>query len=180
MPYFCIIVLAAADRCLENLNSYKKKRGTKRKAKEEVSSLFKRSKTTRCAWKHKFVCLAYHDKTRIPTNDVDKDELLQAGLGEKEIMFSDVDISAEEFKDIFYEHYPSLKDGGGFLFFKCTTNTRVLEKLSLTTLSSPAMLKSRVGSARTYIKPIQKDLPLASVVALPDGVSMCTFVGVYF
>ena len=82
------IVLAAADRVLLQLNQQKGNR-CKRKAKEEVRSLFNKGKkpksASKCSWKHKFVCLAYHDQTRIPTTDTEKDDLLQAGLGEKEI-----------------------------------------------------------------------------------------------
>jgi hypothetical protein len=37
-------------------------------------------------------------------------------------------------------------------------NTQKLELLSLATQSSPMMLKQRVGTARTYIRPLQKDL----------------------
>lgn len=132
----------------------------------------KSRKSSKSIWKHKFVCLAYHDQVRIPTNDVDKDELLQAGLGEKEVIFSDLEVDAEEFRKIIYDYYPSLKEGGGFQFFKCKPNSRMLEKLSTTTLSSPAMLKERVANARTYIKPIQQDLDLSIVYDLPGGVSL--------
>ena len=40
---------------------------------------------------------AYRDQHRIPTTDVEKNDLLQAGLGEKEIIFSDLNLSAEGF-----------------------------------------------------------------------------------
>ena len=70
-----------------------------------------------------------------------------------------------------YEAYPKLKDGGGFQFFKCAPNSRCLELLSSTTLSSPSILKSRVGNARTYIRPIQRDLDLSFTADLPTGVS---------
>lgn len=118
------------------------------------------------------MCLAYNDQIRIPTSGYDKDELLQAGLGEKEIEFKDVDIGGEEFRKIIYDNFPSLKDGGGFQFFKCIPNSRVMEKLSTTTLSSPAILKSHTGNARTYIRPIQRDLSLTPICDLPGGVSM--------
>ena len=63
----------------------------KRQAKREVKKLFnhtpcakrKRKDLGSVQWKHKFVCLAYRDQHRIPTTDVEKDDLLQAGLGEK-------------------------------------------------------------------------------------------------
>ena len=165
-------MLKAADRCLLALNQSRSKGNVKRKAKEEVSSLFKKkSKHKSIMWKHKFVCLASHDHNRIPTTDCEKDNLLEAGLGEKPIEFDDVDISADEFREIIYKHYPNLIEGGGFQFFKCVHNTRSLEQLSDVTLSSPAMLKNRVGNARTYIRPLQRDLDLTPIVHLPGGVS---------
>ena len=66
-----------------------------------------------------------------------------------------------------HEHYPSLQHSGGFEFFKCV---RTLEKLSSSCLSSPSVLKRRVGSAKIYIKPIQKDLSMTAIVDLPGGV----------
>ena len=185
MYFYYIIVLAAADRCLSVLNKYKPTKSTctktKRKAKEELSSLFNKKsrvanqskvgESSKCLWKHKFVCLAYHDQSRIPTNDVDKDDLLRAGLGEKEIEFNNMELNADGFRELLYQFYPSLKNGGGFQFFKCAPNTRNLQLLSSTTLSSPAMLKTRVGNARTYIRPLQKDLDMSAVLDLPGGVS---------
>ena len=70
---------------------------------------------------------------------------------EKEVEFEDLDMNADEVRDVLYDHFPSLKEGGGFQFFKCAPNSRLLQQLSSTTLSSPSMLKSRVGNARTYI-----------------------------
>ena len=138
-----------------------------------MSSLFKKKNkaSSKCVWKHKFVCLAFHDQSRIPTTDCEKDTLLEAGLGEKEIEFDDLNIDAEEFRDLLISHYPRLSEGGGFQFHKCSPNSRKLEQLSSTTLSSPAMLKSRVGNARTYIRPMQRDLDITAVFDLPTGVS---------
>ena len=48
-------------------------------------------------WKHRFVCLAYCDQNKIPTTDMEKNDLLQAGLGEKEVEFASLDLDADEF-----------------------------------------------------------------------------------
>ena len=57
------------------------------------------------------------------------------------------------------------------MFFKCVANSRVLEPLSESVLSSPKVLKERVGTTkRTYIKPLQRDLDLSEVCSLPEGV----------
>ena len=163
------MLLALRNKSVNNSGS------KKRKAKEEVASLFRKKKANaaskKTTWKHKFVCLAYHDQIRIPTTDTEKDDLLQAGLGEKEIEFDDLELNAEEFRDLLYSQFPSLKEGGGFQFFKCAANSRSLELLSSTTLSSPTMLKSCAGSARTYVRPLQRDLDMSAVFELPGGVS---------
>ena len=66
----------------------------------------------KCAWKHRFVCLSWRDQQKIPTTDVEKDDLLEAGLGEKLIEFPSLDTSGEQFKDLLYSAYPKLRDGG--------------------------------------------------------------------
>lgn len=91
--------------------------GVKRKRlKQEMSRLF--NKKVKTVWRHKFVCLAYRDQERIPTTDCDKEELYQAGLGEKEIIFENLEISQSEFRDIILENFPRLEAGGGFRFLK--------------------------------------------------------------
>lgn len=142
-------------------------------AKEEISKLFKKKKAKKSGptWTHKFSCLALVGQDRVPTTEMEKDELLEAGLGEKDILFEDLSMSAEEFRDVILQNFPRLTYGGGFQFFKCLPNTRRLDALSPTAMSSPGMLKSRVGSSRTYIKPLQKDLDLSPTCDLPCGVS---------
>ena len=74
-----------ADRVIQN----------KRKIKGEVSTLFTHKKKLKLCksvpWKHKFYCPAYVRQDRVPTTDTDKDELFQAGLGEKDIEFDSLD-----------------------------------------------------------------------------------------
>ena len=97
--------------------------GKKRRFKEEMCRLFNRKKY-RAAWKHKFVCLAYRDQIKIPTTDFEKDELYQARLGEKEIVFESLDINQADFRSIILETYLRLVAGGGFRFLKgiCSYN----------------------------------------------------------
>ena len=63
-----------------------------------MNKSFKKSKSRN--WKHHFVCLGYFDQPKIPTTDTEKDDLFKAGLGEKEIEFSSLQMSSEEFKDV--------------------------------------------------------------------------------
>ena len=179
------IVLAAADRCLTAFNNSSKlpsKSHSKRKAKDEVLSLFRKKtkvgensgklgESSKCLWKHSFVCLPYCGQNKIPTREIEKDDLLRAGLGEKEVEFHNLEIGAEAFRDLMYDKFPPLRSGGGFEFLKCTPNTRTLEVLSPVTLSSPLALKNRVGTTRrTYIRPLQQDLEMSVIFDLPSGV----------
>ena len=50
---------------------------------------------------HHFVCLAWRDQHKILTTGTKKDDLLEAGLGEKVIKFPSLDASGEEFKEIY-------------------------------------------------------------------------------
>ena len=99
-----------------SLKTFKGDKGKKRKgSRKEISKLFKeKSKPVTHVWKHKFVCLAHVELTKIPTTEFEKDELLKAGLGEKEIAFDDINISAEEFPDVLIANFPGLKAGGVF------------------------------------------------------------------
>jgi hypothetical protein len=158
---------------LDLLRGANVKKPKRKAAKQEMKNLFpaaKRRGGPSVAWKHRFVCLPYKDQGKIPTTDLEKDNLLKCGLGEKVIEFTDLDISADEFKQIILEEFPKLRDGAGYLFYKCKPNSRKLEPLSVAALSSPVMLKDRVGTARTYICPIQQDLDLTQVIDLPKGV----------
>lgn len=144
----------------------------RKSARKEVCNLFQSKKkkmgTTKSVskpvWRHKFVCLAYKDQSKIPACDAEKEELYQAGLGEKEIHFQSLDLSPEEFREVLYEQFPPLREGGGYQLLKCLPNSRIMEVLSPNVHSSPALLKQRVGAARTYIRPLQKDLDLTEKV----------------
>ena len=128
---------------------------------------WKRRKNT---WKHKFMCLAYLEQ-QVPLRESEKDELFAAGLGEKEIEL-DLDMDAEEFRNSIFEVYPQLKKGGGYQFLKCIPNSRRLEPLSGLVMQSPTMLKQRVGSARTYIRPLQRNLDTAPVKRVDEIVRL--------
>ena len=144
--------------------------------REEMSSIFrKKTKNTefkkRPVWKHKFFCLSDKNQVKVPTSETEKEELYQSGLGEKEIQFDSMELDAQNFKHIIYSNFPRLSEGGGFHLLKCLPNTRKLELLPQTVYSSPASLKQRVGSSRTYIRPIQRNLELNFTDESNDWVS---------
>ena len=92
----------AADRALNALRGMRRgvreDSGRKKRIKSEMSSVFSSSskKAKKCAWKHRFVCLAWRDQQRIPTTDTEKDDLLEAGLGEKVVSFPSHEATGEE------------------------------------------------------------------------------------
>ena len=126
----------------------------------------------KATWTHRFVCLAMHGQTSIPTTSWAKDELLSAGLGERKILFNDVDCDTETFKNTLFENFPKLRNAGGFELCKCKPNSRELESLSGVVLSSPRALQSCGGNSRTYIRPIQMDLELTKEL---EHVDVCIF-----
>ena len=81
------------------------------------------------------VCLAWRGQQKIPTTDVKKDDLLEAGLGEKQIEFPSLDGTGETFKELLYSAFPKLHDGGGFELCRCLPNSRMLEPLTPIALS---------------------------------------------
>ena len=127
---------------------------------------------SRAVWKHRFVCLAHFGQTKVPTTEHEKSELFEAGLGEKEVKFSEIDISATQFRDVLYGTFPKLANGGGFQLYKCAPNSRELELLSKLAHASPANLKQLVNNVQTYIVPVQSHLDLSPVVDPPSEVSL--------
>jgi len=131
-----------------------------------------KAKRRKCAWKHKFVCLAHVGQEKVPLREKEKDELFVAGLGEKEVEFDDLEASAEEFQEVIFNAFPQLRDGGGYQFLRCIPNSRSLEPLSGFVMSSPSILKQRVGTSRTYIRPLQRDLDTTPVKSVSHTVSI--------
>ena len=170
-PGYKSTVVEAANQAITMLReNYNKGKSRKRIIKSEMASLFNKKKKV-IEWKHRFVCLANHAQQKIPTTDSEKDMLYKAGLGEKVVEFEDMNANAEDIRDLLYCVFPKLEFGGGFVFCKCTPNTRTLEPLSQVAWSSVQRLKERVGNSRTYIRPLQRSLDLSVALDLSAGVS---------
>ena len=168
----CDSALSTLQRARANLNLHRNRgigsrysqlflRETKR-SRDSGSLCQKRCRKT--GWTHTFYCLSECQQSVIPSSNYERDMLLEAGLGEKKVFIPDVDASGEEFRSVLYEVYPKLKDAGGYAFGKCKANSKYVETLSSLCLMSPKVLRSRVGNARTYIIPMQRNLDLAPVL----------------
>ena len=67
------------------------------------------------------------------------------------------------------ETFPKLSSAGGFQLCWCKPNSRELEPLSRHVMTSPRLLKERVGQGRTYIV-LQVDLDLTPTMEATDEV----------
>lgn len=135
-------------------------KGTKRRCGAFSSLVPKRGKKKCSSWTQKFVCLASKDRQRVPCTIGEKEELIEAGLGERSVCIPDVECSAQVFKETLVAEFPKLADAGGFELMRCLANTRQLEPISTTVSQQPRALKTIVGNGRIYIRPIQRDLDL--------------------
>lgn len=110
---YCIELTRAADKAIDLLQDmrcgYSGQSGVagfsgrRKRIKTELCKSFPSKKPPKkCSWKHRFVCLAKKDQQRIPTTDIDKDELLEAGLGEKNIEFETLEMDGNEFRSVLY------------------------------------------------------------------------------
>ena len=74
----------------------------KKRLREHLSC----EKKAKSSYTHRFVCLSESGQSSIPTTDADKDSLLEAGLGEKKITIPDIDISSNDFHDLYLGGIP--------------------------------------------------------------------------
>ena len=172
-----------ANRVLSNLRLMRGEdrttnRTSRKRIAEEMAQLFRQKRITKLpekkqtsSWTHRFVCLAQVGRQTIPTTAREKDALYSAGLGEKKVVFSNADCTADEFKEILIT-FPKLRYGGGYQLCKCRHNSRELETLSSAAMSSPQNLRDFGGNSRTYIRPLQKDLNLSQINIAHDVVSL--------
>lgn len=110
-------------------------------------------------WAHTFVCLDAVGWSSIPTTALEKDRLIAAGLGEQRVSFANIDCSAEKLWIVLSCGYDI---PGGISSLNAPPTPGSWETLSL---RSPRDLQ-RCGSARTYIRPLQRDLDTSRDPAL--------------
>ncbi|CAC5360330.1 unnamed protein product [Mytilus coruscus] len=105
-------------------------------------------------WTGTFVCLSDKDTERVPTA-VEKYELVKAGLGPKRVQF-EVHEGEETVKDKLITAFPKLCEAGGFELLRCQSNCRQLQPIN--GRRSVEILKTIIGQAKVFIRPIQKNL----------------------
>jgi hypothetical protein len=136
---------------------------------QEHRSTFKRrcstnslpiKKSKPSSWTHKFVCLCNTSDERVPTTASARETLFLAGLGERKVQVPDIDCNTEEFREILMTEFPKLRNCGGFELLRCLPSSRDLEVIPSPVCHSPRLLRSRIGTARIYIRPMQSDLDI--------------------
>ena len=125
------------------------------------------------SWTHKFYCLAESEETRVPSSSMQRNELVLAGLGERKVTVADVDCSPQEFQETLLTVFPKLRKGGGFELLKCSASTRQLEVIPFSISNSPSLLRSWIGTARIYLRPIQLNLDLTPTEGVVEQVDKC-------
>jgi len=114
---------AISSMCSDLASAFGRKRGAG--SKPAITS----KKAKQAAWKHEFV-LPTASRRKCPQLSVSRMNS-EAKLGKKEM-----EMDANAFREVLYEAYPKLRDGGGFQLCRCIPNSRELEPLSRHVLSS--------------------------------------------
>ena len=142
--------------------------------KAKTSKLKEKEDKRSCSLK--MVCLCSPKDDRVPSTAAQKELLMEAGLGAKDVFIPNISCSREEFWDIITSSYPKLLGCGGFELLRCIANSQALEPISLNVSQSPKLLKAIIGNGRIYVRPLQKDLDLEPVESnsLPSCVS-CSY-----
>ena len=111
-------------------------------------------------WQNDFVCLASTTASKVPCN-MDKAELIRAGLGLQQLSFYLHGDSSDFYEDIVCA-YPKLRSGGGFeLLRSCEGNSKELAIIPPPPAGyTVSYLKSIMGHAKVYIRPLQSDLSM--------------------
>ena len=87
------------------------------------------------------------------------------------VYFPSLEANGEELKKFFTQNFLNYVRVEGTSSANVFLNSRNLEEISAVSYSSVAMLKERVGNARTYIRPLQRDLDMEAVFGLPEGIN---------
>ena len=111
-------------------------------------------------WKHDVICLAYKDQERGP-GSLEKADLLNAGLGPRTVEFTECG-NSHTFHNELLEAFPKLEDGGGYALLRAGEG----KSRDLFSIPPPLggytaqYLKTILQTAKIYVRPLQKDLPI--------------------
>jgi len=119
-------------------------------------------KRKQAAWTRSFVCLAKKDKQN-PSSTEERIKLTLCGLGEKTLTVPSNGNSTAVHTAILGA-FPALEEAGGYEILR-TGDGRSKDFILLPTPSlgfTGDLLKSVLGQAKAYIRPLQRDIPLGN------------------
>ena len=122
-------------------------------------------------WTRSFICLARVQQETLPTTN-ERITLTMAGLGEQKITFNKEGRASHVHAKI-VEVFPALNEVGGYEILRLAEG----RSKALVALPIPAggygvpYLKSILGQAKGYIRPIQKDIEIENCASMENEVS---------
>ena len=129
--------------------------------------------TTSRTLTRKFFCLASCEQRASPTRAL-KDELQNAGLGEKRICFRNSSGNAAYVMQKLQKHYPKLQHSGGFDILKRGKGPQVSELVFIPpppTGYNVEFLRKNFSQGTVYLRPREDSLDTTSVAANSSEVS---------
>ena len=117
----------------------------------------------------RFFALSKVNDSKPPGNIRDRTRLTNAGLGEASIQFA-LDMNSVQCHQIILERYPKLQETGyDILLFQRGGEDSGFIKIEGP--YTPRRLKDASGSSKIYLKPLQKDLDVETVLSNESEVS---------
>uniref|UniRef100_A0A8C1P360 HECT domain-containing protein n=1 Tax=Cyprinus carpio TaxID=7962 RepID=A0A8C1P360_CYPCA len=145
---------------------YSNSRGRMPKRPNTAGPSAKKSKSV--SYTHRFFCLSKRKECEVPSPSV-KNKLERSGIGEKRITFPDKYCTPQDFSDHLFQHFPILKECGGFQLLRSrgSTRSKILETIPCPDDGyCPEYLLSEsvmIGQAVIYIRPLQKDIDVQNL-----------------
>jgi hypothetical protein len=113
-------------------------------------------------WSQNFYCLSSCRAENVPTSKAQKQAHEASGLGEKKV---EVPFTAtpDELHQVILATFPALEMCGGYQLCRCAAGSKRLKVIqSPVTGHTPLTLADVIGQSRVYIRPLQRDVSLAS------------------
>ena len=129
-------------------------RGRGRMQPAEFSPNFHRKNT----WTRAFVCPAFIEQNALPSTS-ERITLTLNGLGEKKLLFP-CNGNAAQVQEVIIDAFPALQTAGGYEVLR-TADGRSKALICIPTpvsRISVAFLKSVLGQAKGFLRPLQKDI----------------------
>jgi hypothetical protein len=124
-------------------------------------------------WTHDFCVLSDQDQRKVPPASY-KQELREAGLGQKTIVFKNKRGDFKYLQEELFSNYPRLENGGGFDLYRQGSGKELIYIKPPVSGYTIPYLKNDYGikSAIIYVLPIQRNLSMDPLED-EENVNMC-------